>query len=163
MSSSKRISILFDLGLERRQFIRLALLCGSDYTNGIDKIGPIKALEIISSLCPPSGSNEVSTETDAILQPLKEFCQFCRRGADARWKNIKIPVGKSPVVTNLPSPVLIDFPSETVIKGYLYPKVEEPNELQWDTPQTLLLTKYPFYLQRFNSTLIMERNLQKMD
>ncbi|KAM7534291.1 hypothetical protein Aperf_G00000105906 [Anoplocephala perfoliata] len=118
------------LGLDRRQFIRLALLCGSDYTNGIDKIGPIKALEIISSLCPPSGSNGISTEMDAILQPLEEFSQFCRRGADARWKNIKIPVG---------------FPSEAVVRAYLSPRVEEPSGFQWDTPQMALLTKYPFY------------------
>ncbi|VDL61376.1 unnamed protein product [Hymenolepis diminuta] len=116
------------LGLDRHRLIQLAMLCGSDYTNGIDKVGPIKALEIVAFFC-CSYKYSNSTEIDAVLRPLVEFREFCRRRTDSRWKNIKVPD---------------DFPSEMVVKGYLSPRVEEPSEFRWDTPQMALLTKYPF-------------------
>lgn len=36
------------LALSRNSFIQLAFLVGSDYTNGIDGIGPVSAIEILS-------------------------------------------------------------------------------------------------------------------
>ncbi|VDO05214.1 unnamed protein product [Rodentolepis nana] len=122
-------------GLDRRHLIQLAMLCGSDYTNGIDKIGPIKAVEIVAFFC-RSYNHPNSTEIDAVLQPLLAFREFCLRGTDSRWKNIKVPD---------------DFPNEMVVKGYLSPNVEEPKEFHWDTPQMALLTKYPFH--KFKSSL----------
>lgn len=34
--------------MSRNSFIQLAFLVGSDYTNGIDGIGPVSAIEILS-------------------------------------------------------------------------------------------------------------------
>lgn len=72
--------------------MRIALLCGSDYTDGLDKIGPIKALEILSTFTTNSDSAPVPEE-HKILLPLKEFRQKCQeRGC--RWASIKFPAGK---------------------------------------------------------------------
>ena len=35
-------------GLIREQMIKIALLCGSDYTSGIQGVGPVTALEIMA-------------------------------------------------------------------------------------------------------------------
>ncbi|CDS36211.1 DNA repair protein complementing XP G cells [Echinococcus multilocularis] len=120
------------LGLDRRQFVRLALLCGSDYTDGLDNIGPIKALEILSTFATTSGPTFTSEEHE-ILLPLTEFRRRCQeRGGGGRWTSTKFPA---------------DFPSEAVVKGYLSPRVENASEyagFHWDTPNLLPLVKYPF-------------------
>lgn len=38
----------FLLGLNREVLINIALLCGSDYTDGIPGVGPVTAMEILS-------------------------------------------------------------------------------------------------------------------
>lgn len=38
----------FLLGLNREILINMALLCGSDYTDGIPGVGPVTAMEILS-------------------------------------------------------------------------------------------------------------------
>ena len=40
-------SIQTQLGLTREKLINLALLCGSDYTEGIQGVGPVTAMEIL--------------------------------------------------------------------------------------------------------------------
>ena len=40
-------SIRTQLGLTREKLINLALLCGSDYTEGIQGVGPVTAMEIL--------------------------------------------------------------------------------------------------------------------
>ena len=35
-------------GLSREQLINIALLCGSDYTEGVQGVGPVRALEIMA-------------------------------------------------------------------------------------------------------------------
>ncbi|KAH9279405.1 DNA repair protein UVH3 [Echinococcus granulosus] len=120
------------LGLDRRQFVRIALLCGSDYTDGLDNIGPIKALEILSTFATTSDPTFTSEEHE-ILLPLTEFRRRCQeRGGGGRWTSTKFPA---------------DFPSEAVVKGYLSPRVENASEyagFHWDTPNLLPLVKYPF-------------------
>lgn len=40
--------LLFGTGLDREKLINIALLCGSDYTEGITGVGPVRALEIMA-------------------------------------------------------------------------------------------------------------------
>ncbi|VDM33775.1 unnamed protein product [Hydatigera taeniaeformis] len=80
------------LGLDRHQFVRIALLCGSDYTNGLDKIGPIKALEILSAFTTSSDS-ALTPEEHEIVLPLEEFKRTCQGGGGGRWASIKFPAG----------------------------------------------------------------------
>lgn len=42
------VHILSNLGLSREPLINLALLCGSDYTEGIRGVGPVVAMEILA-------------------------------------------------------------------------------------------------------------------
>ena len=51
--------------------IQLALLVGSDYTNGLAGVGPVTALEILASF--PSDSED-------ILRGLRSFCTWYRAG-----------------------------------------------------------------------------------
>ena len=41
-------SIEGKLGLTRQALINIALLCGSDYTDGIQGVGPVTAMEILA-------------------------------------------------------------------------------------------------------------------
>lgn len=63
--------------LERQQLILLALLVGSDYTSGIQGVGPVTALEILAAF--PPGATD-----DNILRGLQRFQD---------WWNAGMPVG----------------------------------------------------------------------
>lgn len=43
-----KLSCVITLGLNREQLINIALLCGSDYTEGIQGVGSVRALEIMA-------------------------------------------------------------------------------------------------------------------
>lgn len=63
--------------LERQQLILLALLVGSDYTPGIQGVGPVTALEILAAF--PAGGTD-----DNILRGLQRFQD---------WWSAGMPVG----------------------------------------------------------------------
>ena len=42
------VNISSQLGLTRESLINIALLCGSDYTEGIRGVGPVTAMEILA-------------------------------------------------------------------------------------------------------------------
>lgn len=63
--------------LERQQLILLALLVGSDYTPGIQGVGPVTALEILAAF--PAGGTD-----DSILRGLQRF---------QHWWSAGMPVG----------------------------------------------------------------------
>jgi DNA excision repair protein ERCC-5 len=63
--------------LERQQLILLALLVGSDYTPGIQGVGPVTALEILAAF--PTGGTD-----DNILRGLQGFQE---------WWSAGMPVG----------------------------------------------------------------------
>jgi DNA excision repair protein ERCC-5 len=63
--------------LERQHLILLALLVGSDYTSGIQGVGPVTALEILAAF--PAGGTD-----DNILKGLQGFRD---------WWNAGMPVG----------------------------------------------------------------------
>lgn len=42
------VFVVFVVVLDREDCIKLALLCGSDYTEGLQGIGPVSALEILA-------------------------------------------------------------------------------------------------------------------
>lgn len=42
------IFVLFATVLKREDFIKLALLCGSDYTEGLPGVGPVTGVEILA-------------------------------------------------------------------------------------------------------------------
>jgi len=40
--------VVFNSALDRNHLINIALLCGSDYTEGIPGVGPVTALELLA-------------------------------------------------------------------------------------------------------------------
>lgn len=59
VDNSKLNGIFVVLALSRNSFIQLAFLVGSDYTNGIDGIGPVSAIEILSFFEPKTKNMDI--------------------------------------------------------------------------------------------------------
>ncbi|VDL91137.1 unnamed protein product [Schistocephalus solidus] len=140
------------LGLDRTQFLRIALLCGSDYTTGVPKIGPVKAMEILAEFAadrpselPSSCPAELTIKSrivSSVLEPLVNFrttvmnakqpqCPSSKSSPPkCRWRSISMPN---------------DFPNATVVEAYLSPNVDlSASEFIWNEPQVSDLVKYPF-------------------
>ncbi|KAJ8680734.1 hypothetical protein QAD02_016521 [Eretmocerus hayati] len=114
--------------LTRKEMILLALLVGSDYTNGLTGVGPVTALEILASF---------PTEGEDILRGLRSFSQWLRAG------QLAAP-GKSTLRTKLKNiQVEKGFPSQAVVQAYLSPMVNESKEaFTWGKPSLTLLADY---------------------
>jgi len=101
------------LGLDRQALINLALMLGSDYTNGVKGVGIVFAVEIL---------NEFGT-----LEAFRDWL-------------LTSPVGDS--VSALQKKLLKmkielsnDFPSEDVVKAYMHPDIDASNEsFSWALP-----------------------------
>lgn len=125
--------------LSREQLIQLALLVGSDYTTGIQGVGPVTAMEIVAAF-------QCKIESDPIQSALKGLSQFKEwwssgrphksnnmRLLDKKLKNVKFSEG---------------FPSQAVVEAYLRPSVENSEEtFSWgalDLPALRLYAKSKF-------------------
>ncbi|VDN12737.1 unnamed protein product [Dibothriocephalus latus] len=88
------------LGLDQAQFLRIALLCGSDYITGVPKIGPVKAMEILSEFAgrpselPPDCPEELAVKrtVSSVIEPLEKFRHKYRRGSHAGMVSV-VPQG----------------------------------------------------------------------
>ncbi|KAK3917932.1 DNA repair protein complementing XP-G cells-like protein [Frankliniella fusca] len=135
--TSSNISHYFKLS--REQLIQLALLVGSDYTTGIQGVGPVTAMEIVATF-------QCKLESDPIQTALKGLSQFkewwnsgrphksnSMRLLDKKLKNVKFSEG---------------FPSQAVVEAYLRPSVENSDEtFSWgalDLPALRLYAKSKF-------------------
>ncbi|KAH9512801.1 DNA repair protein [Bulinus truncatus] len=112
-------------GLSRDQLINLALLCGSDYTEGIQGVGPVRALEIMAEF-PGDG-----------LDGLKMFRKW--------WEKAKKKASSESKLRNRLKELKLNsgFPSEAVVWAYLNPKVDESKErFTWRLPEVDLLREF---------------------
>ncbi|GFS17107.1 DNA repair protein complementing XP-G cells-like protein [Elysia marginata] len=115
--------------LSREQLINIALLCGSDYTEGLQGVGPVRALEIMAEF-PGTG-----------LEGLYKFRQW--------WDKAKKTPGslivENKIRARLRNLTLISgFPSEAVVEAYMNPTVDESTErFSWAGPDLDLLREYP--------------------
>ncbi|KAF7997288.1 hypothetical protein HCN44_005565 [Aphidius gifuensis] len=115
--------------LTRNELIQLALLVGSDYTVGVNGIGPVTALEVIANF--PS-------QTDDLLRGLNNFSSWLNGG------RIVVGPGKAKLRTKLKN-VNIEhgFPSQAVVQAYLFPIVDESRDIfTWGKPNLVLLGDY---------------------
>ncbi|VDN08370.1 unnamed protein product [Thelazia callipaeda] len=82
-----------DLGLSRWEAIQVALLSGSDYTNGLEGVGVVSALELVSEFATVSHDaepwQEVFCDSDILLSFLW-FQAFYNLERISRWLNSKI-------------------------------------------------------------------------
>lgn len=116
--------------------ILLALLVGSDYTIGIQGIGPVTALEVLAAF-PYSKSTEIHMSHNQLLSGLAEF---------RKWLiGEKTPgPGRTSLKNKLKNVVLSDsFPSRQVVQAYLEPTVETSKEaFTWANPDVVGLTDF---------------------
>ncbi|KAF5298479.1 hypothetical protein FQR65_LT01258 [Abscondita terminalis] len=123
--------------LSREQMILLALLVGSDYTLGLQGIGPVTALEILGSF--PSSLKQVQTAPNyrQLVSGLIDFRQ---------WLNGKrtVGLGRQGLRSKLKNVSISDtFPNLDVVRAYLEPNVDLSKEpFSWGKPNIEGLIDY---------------------
>lgn len=128
--------ILRLFGLDREKFIALALVCGSDYTSGIAKAGPVTAIEIISEFGAAGGGG---------IDALKSFRSWL---SDVKANNGLLPAstGNTSVrnkLRRLLDAVPESFPNHVIIDAYMKPSVDDSNEaFEWGRPDLDLLRQF---------------------
>lgn len=137
-----------ELGVDRDRFIQLALLLGSDYTEGINGIGIVNALEIVCAfkgdvlsaskafrewidleeltIVPehllPTGSQESPSKKKPEEDPLAAAFKAKHRSLKKSWE------------------VPANYPSQEVIKAYQTPSVDKSEEkFEWGKPDLDML------------------------
>lgn len=113
--------------LDRESMICFALLTGSDYTTGVEGVGPVTAIEIL---------NEFRGKGLEVLQQFRQWCDAKQKTADkspgnkvrAKWLKLKIDDA---------------FPSRVVYDAYMCPAVDSSTEkFTWARPDLDLIRQY---------------------
>lgn len=113
--------------LDRNKMIQLSILVGNDYTNGIQGIGAVTAMEILSEFTSKAATEDINEEA-SLLAGLSKFkdwflndrSNFTRKSLRSKLKNITITD---------------DFPSRRVIEALLQPIVDSNDErFTWGQP-----------------------------
>ncbi|KAJ8877051.1 hypothetical protein PR048_021503 [Dryococelus australis] len=119
--------------LNRQQLILLALLVGSDYTVGLQGVGPVTALEILGVF----SSKQQDQDIQGLLNGLNMFRDWLRSG-------IGMGPGKAALRSKLKNVHIHEgFPNMSVVDAYLHPQVNESKEaFSWGTPDLLSLQNY---------------------
>ncbi|CAG9862806.1 unnamed protein product [Phyllotreta striolata] len=125
----KSENIEHDFKLSRHQMILLALLVGSDYTTGVQGVGPVTGLEILSSF--PYSKCEPYHE---LVTGLREFKAWLTKGRGGR-------LGLKNKLKNVT--FSDNFPSSQVVEAYLEPKVDTCRDaFSWSRPDVTGLTVF---------------------
>lgn len=134
--------ILEEMGLTRETMIELAILLGSDYTEGLKGIGKVMAMEILGEFTNlenfkkwwvdyQNGKIEESKDT-----PLR--------------KKLRKSLGKSLFLGN-------DFPNKLIYEAYLHPDVDhDKSEFKWGYPDIEKLRTFLMYYVGWNKEKIDE-------
>jgi DNA excision repair protein ERCC-5 len=115
-----------ELSLDREQLISLALLLGSDYTDGLPGVGPVTAVEILSEFPAADGGlsafrdwwfdvqGQRRTKAEDAANP------FRRKFRKSQATKLFLPAG---------------FPTTQVREAYMKPEVDDsPEAFQWGVP-----------------------------
>ncbi|KAM7431485.1 nucleotide-excision repair [Porites harrisoni] len=117
-----------NLAMNRLKLICLAFITGSDYTEGIQGVGPVGAMEIL---------HEFSGEG---LEALRKFKIWHDEAQNQTKAPQETKVKRKMRSVALPS----GFPSEEVFDAYLHPVVDESTEtFEWGKPDLHSLRLYP--------------------
>ncbi|XP_071519701.1 DNA excision repair protein ERCC-5 [Panulirus ornatus] len=108
-----------NFGLDRQKMITLALLTGSDYTEGVESVGNVAAMEVLA---------EFPGEGIECLRNLKKWWTSAHRNVSSLYT--------SKVKQKMRQVMLMDsFPNEKVYEAYMSPEVDESKEkFTWAVP-----------------------------
>ncbi|ANZ77393.1 BA75_04776T0 [Komagataella pastoris] len=133
-----------DLGLTRNKMIEIALLVGSDYTEGIKGIGIVTAMEILSEFDPQKEGNSIPKN----ILGSGSLINFRNWWIDYQ-NGVPAPSNESEVRTKLKrkfkGKLFLDlgFPDPQVFEGYLRPEVDsDDTKFQWGTPDLDQLRRF---------------------
>lgn len=114
-------------GLDQQKLIALAMLTGSDYTDGIDGIGCVSAMEVLSEF-PGDGIES--------LQVFKEWWEEVQN-------QVKIPQETKARAKLRHVALHPGFPNEAVFNAYVNPTVDDSQEsFTWSLPDLDLLRDF---------------------
>ncbi|KAL0377459.1 UNVERIFIED_CONTAM: DNA repair protein UVH3 [Sesamum radiatum] len=145
-----------ELGLDREKLIHMALLLGSDYTEGISGIGIVNAIEVVNAFPEKDGLREfrewIESPDPTILGKLD-----VEAGGSSRRKGSKGSEGTQPVdEAKRIKQIFMDkhrnvsknwhipstFPSDAVILAYASPQVDKSTDpFSWGKPDLFVLRK----------------------
>lgn len=116
-----------EFGLDRNKMVRLALLLGSDYTDGVTGVGPVTAMEILAEF--DNGGLEAFRDwwerVQLKLKPIEGKEEEDEKSA------FRSKFKKNARKIFLPS----NFPDEEVVAAYKNPEVDDDNtEFEWGVP-----------------------------
>ncbi|OBA19308.1 PIN domain-like protein [Metschnikowia bicuspidata var. bicuspidata NRRL YB-4993] len=110
------------VGLDQQKLIELALLLGSDYTEGVKGIGPVLAMEILAEFGGLSSFKQWFDETTKTLKKPDSGRLKLEKTLISRIKN-----GKLFLSDKFPDPVVVD--------AYKHPEVDHDNsKFKWGVP-----------------------------
>ncbi|OTF71669.1 hypothetical protein BLA29_007231 [Euroglyphus maynei] len=114
-------------GLDRSKFICLGMLCGTDYTLGIDGVGPVTGMEILSQF--PGES----------LEPLEKFSKWYREKINQKNVRPENPIRAKLLRLLIPE----SFPNRVIFDAYHDANVDDSNEpFSWSMPQLSELRQF---------------------
>ena len=128
----------------------LALLTGSDYTEGVETVGPVTALEILA---------EFPGEK---LEPLLQFRDWSGRTRGELGAGLGMPVGNKTREKLLKLRLPPSFPSEAVVAAYLQPAVDLSEErFSWAVPN--LVAARDFAREKFGWDRLKRKKIKNAD
>ncbi|KAK3396571.1 putative Rad2 protein [Sordaria brevicollis] len=127
-----------ELSLGRDQLIALAQLLGSDYTEGLQGVGPVTAVEVLSEFS-AALDGDGDGEGEGGISSLKKFKEW--------WHTIQSSPTPDPELLATPFRrkfrkshatklfLPLGFPNPAVFEAYLHPEVDStPEPFQWGVP-----------------------------
>ncbi|KAL6551505.1 hypothetical protein OROGR_007659 [Orobanche gracilis] len=149
-----------ELGLDREKLIHMALLLGSDYTEGISGIGIVNAIEVVNAFPGKDGLREfrewiespdpsilgkLDVETGVNLRKkVSEGSESAMNGSSSNPENADDRKIKQIFMRNVSKNwhISSSFPSDAVISAYAVPQVDKSTEtLSWGKPDLFVLRK----------------------
>ncbi|CCG84786.1 protein of unknown function, partial [Taphrina deformans PYCC 5710] len=117
--------------LDREKLIKLAHLLGSDYTEGIKKIGPVLALELVGEFGGPTGLEDFRDYVDRV--------QSNTETEDDKTTPFRKKFRKTAEKLVLPE----NFPNPLVKQAYVNPEVDEDaSNFEWGQPDVDALRSF---------------------
>mmetsp|Transcript_9239 Transcript_9239/g.56167 ORF Transcript_9239/g.56167 Transcript_9239/m.56167 type:complete len:552 (-) Transcript_9239:4069-5724(-) len=134
----KSSTVREELGLDREKLIHLALLLGSDYTEGITGVGIVNAIEIVHAFPGLDGLYDFrewveTPDLEGMLPGVhRELSTDAQRAFQRKHGGMRRNWEIHP-----------SFPSESVVQAYTHPHVDQGRDrFRWGPPDEALLMRF---------------------